>query len=755
MVSARTWFWVASLGLAAITVGCGPKETADEAPVEPSAAVEPAAPADSSATAEPSVPEAATSAEPATESTAGKDATIYRDTWGVPHIYAETETAAAYALGYAQAEDRLGDIHDAVRTGLGRMAEAHGKEYIDQDYIMQMVKNPEVCEAQYAKLPANLQAMLTNFVAGVKAYSTEHPDKVPAHAMDIEPWHILTIGRAMIMRWPLGTIQDDIKNDKRSGDPQRPPMQSNEWSVAPSRTADNTPFLLTDPHLSWEGLAVFYEARVHGGDLHMNGYFLVGSPLMGLGHNMNVGFAPTTGGPDTGDAYKIKVNLDNKLIPKYEYDGEWRNAQVKLIKINVKDGEPVTRPAAYTHLGPVMSEPDTATMTAIVGASPYFEKYELFEQSYKMCMAKDADEMYEAIGMLQLMEQNLMFADTKGTIGYVRNGATPIRPEGYDWNAPVPGDSSRTAWKGIHPIGDLVQAINPAAGYMQNCNISPANMMVDSPMTPDKYPSYIYNVSWDTTNPRGDRSTAVLHGDDSITVEEAKALATDIHDLLAAPWQSALRTAVKNVGAEKMKDPEFAAAVTDILAWDGEFTTDATATVLYKFWRLKCNDKVNVGAIRNGEELAIMDQAVFLQLLSDTIAEMKTKYGKWDIAWGEVHRVGRGGKYYPVPGADFGGSTSGPNFSETLFDVRCSEDKEKPGYYIADNGTMALMLMQFHPDRVESWTVTPWGQSADPESPHYMDQGEKLYSKRELKSTWWSKEALTPNIASEKVLTAP
>ena len=40
---------------------------------------------------------------------AGADAgktVIYRDTWGVPHIYAPTFEGGMYAMGWAQAEDR-------------------------------------------------------------------------------------------------------------------------------------------------------------------------------------------------------------------------------------------------------------------------------------------------------------------------------------------------------------------------------------------------------------------------------------------------------------------------------------------------------------------------------------------------------------------------------------------------------------------------------------------------------------------------
>ena len=64
----------------------------------------------------------------------------------------------------------------------------------------------------------------------------------------------------------------------------------------------------------------------------------------------------------------------------------------------------------------------------------------------------------------------------------------------------------------MHPAEDLVHIFSiRKQGYMQNCNISPDTMMVDSPLTPKiKYPDYIYNVSWDTNNPRGRRTVQLL-----------------------------------------------------------------------------------------------------------------------------------------------------------------------------------------------------------------------------------------------------
>jgi len=51
--------------------------------------------------------------------------------------------------------------------------------------------------------------------------------------------------------------------------------------------------------------------------------------------------------------------------------------------------------------------------------------------------------------------------------------------------------------------------------------------------------------------------------------------------------------------------------------------------------------------------------------------------------------------------------------------------------------------------------AVPWGQSGHPDSPHYVDQAEKLYSKREMKNTWWKKADLLDHVESEKAFRWP
>lgn len=679
---------------------------------------------------------------------ADSEVTIHRDTWGVPHIFAETPAAGAYGLGYAQAEDRLADIYTGVRTGMGTLAEVFGEEFVEHDYLMRLCRNSQMAHKTWDGMPEHLQQLLASFTQGIQAWADAHPDDVPGHAVPLEPWMLLTISRTMVLRWPLGAINDDLNNN---GARPRPPMQSNEWVVSPSRSADGIPILLSDPHLTWEGLAVMYEARVHAGDLQMNGYFLIGTPVLAIGHNQHVGWALTTGGPDCGDAYEMIVHPGD--VPEYLYDGEWRKMDVQPVTINVAGGDPVERSVLYTHLGPVMkvSEDDPSKMW--VGAAPLLEATEMMQQAWKMVTATNVREFYDAIGMCEFNEQNIMFADVHGDVGYVRTGATPMRPKGYDWTSPVPGHTSATAWKGIHPVDDLIHIFNPPQGFMQNCNISPENMMPDSPFHKERYLSQIFNVGdWEINNPRGIRTRELLDHNDSVTREDAMAIALDVHDILAELWQNELKAAVESSGEELMQETDFASAVDAILKWNGDYTPEQTATVLLKTWRLKCGSQINLAPMAAGEHLTEDDQAKALQLLRQSIDELTKTWGRWNVAWGDVHKVGRGGRFFPVGGAEFRSGNKAANFSETLFDVRCEPDEDHPGQLTANNGTMAMILMFFHEDGIESMTCTSWGQSGHEDSPHYLDQAEKLYSRRGLKPTWWKQDDLTPHIKTSRVL---
>src|SRR5262249_48804026 len=147
---------------------------------------------------------------------------------------------------------------------------------------------------------------------------------------------------------------------------------------------------------------------------------------------------------------------------------------------------------------------------------------------------------------LQLMSQNVMVGTVQGDIYYVRNGRVPIRSKGVDPGKPIPGNTSANEWQGIHPLTDLVQITNPKSGYMHNCNVTPAGMMKESPLTPDKFSErpYIYNATERAPrHQRAEMMTDLLDAATKVTLDQAIDIAFSPQVYHAEQWQARLRQA--------------------------------------------------------------------------------------------------------------------------------------------------------------------------------------------------------------------
>jgi acyl-homoserine lactone acylase PvdQ len=646
---------------------------------------------------------------------------VLRDEWGIPHVYAETEAGAAYALGYAQAEDRLEQLLRNYRLAVGTMAEAFGEDHVEDDWQQRIAGHEEVSRRRYPELPAEVRAMLEAFQAGVREYMKRHPDEVPEWAPELEPWQILALGRRIIFNWPVGQAMGELE---RRGEVELP-FGSNEWAVRPERTAEGCAILCIDPHIPWDSLFRFYEFRAHGGRYNVSGFGPLGSPLLGLGHNEYLGWACTTGGPDTADVYAEEVNPDNPL--QYRYDGKWRDVQVRNVTIKVKGKDPVRRELHSSHHGPIVLREGNR---AYAIATPYLGEVDFTTQFHRMCLARNLDEFKAAVGMNQLMEQNVMYADVEGNVFYVRTGRVPIRPEGFDFSKPVPGNTSKSEWLGIHPMDDLVQLLNPSCGYMQNCNIGPDGMLPDSPLQADRYPAYIYGTGPGSQNPRGRRALELLAKAGRMTLEDATRIALDTYAGDSEHWRAALASAAEaSAGEAEVKALKEAL---DLLAkWDGHMRVDSAAATLYWVWRAKLKD----GGAQHGESAILREAALpreqqeaLLRALAAAKTEIVERHGRLTVPWGEVHRVRRGDRSWPAAGGDY--------------TLRAIGSSEEGGVYYGKSGQSWTQVVLFRKGAVESYSATPYGQSDHADSPHYTDQAEKLFSQCRLKPTWFRREAL-------------
>lgn len=670
------------------------------------------------------------------------EATIYRDEYGVPHVFASTLESAAFAVGYAQAEDRLEELLRNYRRAAGTMAEAFGPDHYRDDYIQRMWRHAEISREKYRQISPKMRAVIEAFQEGIKRFMKEHPEQVPSWAQQIQPWDVATLSRYIIWGWPLGEAAGDLA---RAGiQPFRPDYRgSNQMLIAANRTAVGAPIAVIDPHLSWYGQFRFYQIRIYAGDFNLSGVSILGAPIPSLGHSRYCSVAMTTGGPDTSDVFEEDINPDNPR--QYRYDGKWRDMTVRKDRIGVKVGDRVEWKEVefqHTHHGPIVARRDGK---AYAMAIPYAEEVGLTDQIYEMATARNLEGMKQALSRLQLMAQNVMVGTVHGDIYYVRNGRVPIRAKGVDPSRPIPGNTSATEWQGIHPFSDLAQITNPPNGYMHNCNVTPFAMMKDSPLTPEKYSThpYLYNAS--RTAPRhqrGEMMTDLLDAANKVSIGQAIDIAFNPQVWKAESWQARLNEVWQRTPEDKRTGD---AAEVYSLIKDWNRRSDAESEGAMAFYAFKRGLARELATAVEPPASATDEQ--MLEGLGKAAEWLKATLGSIRAPYGRYFRVGREGgeKTWPVGGGslrEVGMATPRAISFRPL-------GKDMLVGHTGQTSTQVVILT----NPPKSFTVIPLGESDHKESGHWDDQAEKLFSKAKAAPTYFMDRAeLMKHVKSKKVL---
>jgi acyl-homoserine-lactone acylase len=709
---------------------------------------------------------------PGTGQDAGRTV-VYRDTWGVPHIYAPTVEAGLFAMGWAQAQDRPEELLKNMLRGVGELASVEGPKALDSDRVALMWNLYSGSKAMADKIRPEVRRHTQVFVQGINSYYENHPEDLPAWwgKRQVDEFMVTAFSRLFLQSW---SFDDGLRDLKRAG--IAPGIElisrgSNQFAIAPSRSAVGAPILLSDTHLPWQGAFHFWEFRIHAGGLRGSGFTLAGVPYIGLGHNENVAWAMTTGGPDTADAYELKLEGENPT--KYLYDGQWKELKKREYRVLVKGAEEQIIRFYDSHHGPLAA---IRKGKGYAIRSSYADAVDINAAWHEFSFAVDYRGVQKGLALLQLFPHNVMVADTSGNIYYQRTGRVPKRPEGYDWSRPVDGSTSKTEWLGIHPSSDLLQVTNPPQGYMQNCNVPPDAMMEGSPFSLERTIPYIYaDVTQQSTygyskrggwtNSRGARAVELLKGDNRITVEKAMAIANDILPFGASRWVEVLIKADEKFGSAQPANPDYVAGIQELRSWNYELAADSRAALKYAYWRIQLIEDVGGVRMRNMAEradflreplgearkpLSLSDKELqqAANSFAKAMARLRSNLGTLEKTYGEIFRVGRGDRSWPCEGGM--GEDRGLT---TLRNVGYGPERPDHTRWAQSGQTSTGIVVLTKP--IQSWTFVPLGQSDRPSSPHFRDQAEKAFSPRRMKSTWWTPEQLAGHIKSRTVIEAP
>ncbi len=689
----------------------------------------------------------------------GDNAEILWDVWGVPHIYAPDNESLFYAFGWAYMQAHGDLLLKLFGEARGRAAEYWGEDYLDSDILVHTVDIPGQARASYAAQTDEFRSYLDAFAAGLTAYATANPDLIgdqweivlPVTGEDILANGIRSLRYVFLARAGLqvaGLWADPVLIGG-----------SNAWAVGPSRSASGNAMLVINPHQPWFDIGLWFEAHLISPDVNIYGASLMGSPVINVGFNQNLGWAHTVNTHDGWDLYNLTLTEDGT---GYLFDGEERTFETSEVTIQVlqADGELEAVPLTVRRSvhGPVVALDDEGTALAlrVVGD----EAYGAAQQWWDMGRASNLDEFQDVMARLQIPMFTVMYADRAGNIMHLFNEIVPVREEG-DWEfwngvlltnpddeySIIPGDTSRYLWTEFHPYEDLPRVINPDSGWLQNANEPPWTTTFPLAIYYEDYPAYMAPppFMW----PRPQRSARMLYEDDSITFDELLAYKHSTFVELTVQLLDELIAAAYEFG------DELTVRAADILAaWDRQTNADSVGAALFTLWFVNYVAPIGVDVFAVQWDIddpfntpyGLSDPQGAVEGLTMSARQLELTRplgGGIDVPYGDAFRLRVGDYDLPANGG-FGQI----GIFRVLTFTQDSDLRFRPVH-----GDSFVAVIEFS-DPVYAEVLLSYGNATQPGSPHIGDQL-TLFAEQELRTAWFTRAEVEANLERIETIIMP
>jgi len=538
---------------------------------------------------------------------------IIRDTYGVPHIYAQNEPDLYFAFGYAMAQDRLWQMDFIRRLGQGRLSEIFGEDFVKVDRYFRTLTAAGVNR----EMPAAYMPLFRSFTDGINVYLKTRKDRLPIEFKLLryapDPWQVDDyIAAVKVITWALSagwkidlTAGDILKKvgDDRFKDafplwPDRAPLiipppstprsllastilepgvriepliplpsagASNNWVVSGKKSANGKPMLANDTHLSLTNPSFWWEVHLFCPTIDASGFVATGIPGIPIGQNSHVAWGITNTMVDDVDLYIEKIHPQNPR--KYWYQDHWEDMMVKVETIRVRGKEPVKAEILLTRHGPIVTDARAGSNENPISARWAFtEAIQPVQAGSSLLKAKDIQEVQEALEYWVVPAQNFVFADTHGNIGYWCCAMVPIRLKGNGL-LPAPGWSGEYEWAGYVPFEQRPHLINPTTGFIATAN----NKVVG-----DDYPYFISRY-WEPTD-RITRIVELLTDKEKLSVDDFKQMHQDVY----CPQAGDLTPKIIQVLKKRFPDQDGKNANHILSNWDFKMDKESPAACLFE-----------------------------------------------------------------------------------------------------------------------------------------------------------------------------
>lgn len=544
------------------------------------------------------------------------DVTISRDADGVPTITAANDDDLSFGLGFVHAQDRLFQMELQRRYGAGRLAELFGAAAVPLDTQMRVLGLYRAAEAAFASLSPAVKSGIEAYGAGVNAAVANRGLLLPPEFLLLrfkpEPWKPAdTLVWGKLMDFQLGgnyrgellrarLAQTVSADDMAFLYPEYPkdaphtlasmlplyrrlPLDrlyallpramgphyaSNNWVVDGAHSASGKPLLANDPHLGFSAPGFWYLVRLKTPQHEIEGATAAGTPLVIIGHNEKIAWGFTTTTADIEDLFIEK--LDPKDSSRYMVADASLPFRTREETIKVRDDKPVTLTVRATRHGPVVTDmlpPKTIDPGYVLALQTTFlgDEDGSAEALWDIDRASDWTSFKDGLKHLVGPPQNVVYADTGGTIGFIAAGRIPIRKNGDGW-LPAPGWNADYDWDGFVPFDQLPQGTNPSSGHFVSAN---------NKIVPDSYP-YFISRDWDLPD-RAQRIEELLAATPRQSPETSAAIQADTLSLEAKRLVPLMTRIVPS--SDQARE-----AVERLQAWDFRMDADKVEPLLFTAW---------------------------------------------------------------------------------------------------------------------------------------------------------------------------
>jgi acyl-homoserine-lactone acylase len=686
-----------------------------------------------------------------------KQVTIIRDNWGIAHVYGKTDADAVFGMLYAQCEDDFKRVEMNYIDKLGRLAEVKGVGVLYNDLETRLLIDAEEAKADYKKAAPWLKKLMNSYADAINYYLHKHPDVKPLLLTRFEPWFPLlwtdgSIGAISTADLSTGELKAFYSgnNDKVAYLERDVNVQtgSNGFAIAPSKSISGNALLYINPHTTFYFRPEIQISSQEG--LNAYGAVTWGQFFIYQGFNENCGWMHTSSNVDVADMYAEKI-VDQKGKLFYEYDGKLLPVKEKNIVLKYLDKGQMASKTIKTYFtihGPIMAKRDGKW----ISLKSKNRNMESLVQSWVRTKSKDFKDYQKAMDLKANTSNNTVYADNKGNIAYWHGNFIPMRDRSLNWAKVVDGTTSKTQWKGLHPVSETVHLYNPSNGWLQNCNSTPYSVAGNNS---PKESNYLPYMAPDGENFRGINAVRIFSQDKKYTLDD---LITDGYDSKLLAFEVLLPALIANFQKDaQTQEPKFKdleAPIQVLKNWNYYSNVNSVATTLANEWAFKLNPILQKVYIDEGEKDQVENMTEFaktagidnmLPQLREVVQELQAKFWKWEIPWGDINRFQRPSGAIDLTYDDNQESLamgtasvlwgSLPAFKSSYQ----NNSKKRYGY----NGNSFICAVEFGP-KIKAKSLLAGGNSGDPNSKHFFDQA-KMYQNAQFKDVLFYKEDVQKN----------